>query len=310
MMLPFSLLFVLAGALRRFAYAVFSPVQLPVPVVVVGNLTVGGTGKTPVVLWLVERLRAAGYRPGVISRGYGAAAGLPCPVGPDSDPAAVGDEPVLLARRAGCPVWVGRRRVAAAQGLLAECPDVDVIVSDDGLQHYALPREVEIVVVDGRRGFGNRLPLPAGPMRESVRRLNGVDAVVVNGVAHAPGLPASAYVMSLSRPRLYNLNQIENIVGVAYFANRRVHAVAGIGNPARFFDTLESLGIEFIGHAYPDHHVFKPEDLPTGTLIMTEKDAVKCAGLGLEDAWVLAVDADLPEGLERQILNKLENRNG
>lgn len=310
LLVPFSLLFAALAWLRRRYHAWRPPQSLPAPVIVVGNLSVGGTGKTPLTLWLVERLRAAGHRPGVISRGYGASGKSPSEVRPDSDPAVVGDEPLLIARRGQCPVWVGRRRSEAGAALLAAHPEVDVIVSDDGLQHYALARDMEIVVIDGRRGFGNGLLLPAGPLREGRSRLAGVDAVVVNGDELADLTGANVFTMHLQGSRLYSLSDPAHSVTPDHFADRAVHAVAAIGHPGRFFETLGRLGITVMPHAFPDHHRFRREDLPSGTVIMTEKDAVKCAAFAGADMWVLAVDAAVSDGLEQRILAKLKERNG
>lgn len=309
-LVPFSLLFAALAWGRRLYHALRPPPALPAPVIVVGNLSVGGTGKTPLTLWLVERLRAAGRHPGVISRGYGASGKSPAEVTPDSDPAVVGDEPVLIARRGQCPVWVGRRRTEAGRALLAAHPEVDVILSDDGLQHYALARDMEIVVIDGKRGFGNGLLLPAGPLREGRSRLASVDAVVVNGgeLPQLTGIRTCA--MHLLGSRLYSLTDPTHCVTPDHFAGRAVHAVAAIGHPGRFFETLGRLGITVMPHAFPDHHRFSREDLPDGTVIMTEKDAVKCAAFGNADMWVLAVDAAVSCGLEQQVLEKLKEHHG
>lgn len=288
---------------------------MPVPVVVVGNLTAGGTGKTPLTLALVAWLREAGFKPGIISRGHGGTGRQAMPVMPDSDPALVGDEPVLLARRAGCPVWVGRRRAEAGRQLLAFHPDVDVLVADDGLQHYALARDVEIVVVDGQRGLGNGCMLPAGPLREPPRRLRGVTAVVLNGDGLSDlDVPRPMFRMHLRGERFQNLSDPARAVSAPALADGPLHAVAGIGNPRRFFDALAAQGLAVVPHAFPDHHAFKAEDLPAGRLVMTEKDAVKIAplarGLGLRDCWVLAVDAELEPGLKELMLSILDKDRG
>lgn len=309
-LIPFSWLFALVSGLRRTFYGLIRPKRLPVPVIVVGNLTVGGTGKTPLVLWLVACLRAAGYRPGVISRGYGVPERAASEVSTTSDAVDAGDEPVLIARRGLCPVWVGRRRTEAALGLLKSHPEVDVIVSDDGLQHYALARDLEIAVVDGRRGFGNGWRLPAGPMREGRSRLRDVDAVVVNGDLSLDAFGAPTYAMRLSGSLMHGLGDPSRQAALESFRGRTVNAVAGIGNPARFFDVLIRAGMTVVPHAYPDHHRFRPADLPPGTVIMTEKDAVKCAGFRHPDAWVFVVDAEVSGGLEKQVLNKLETHHG
>lgn len=307
---PFSWLFALVAWLRRRYYAWRPPVRLPVPVVVVGNITVGGTGKTPLVLWLVERLLAVGYRPGVISRGYGAARVEAAEVFPDSLADEMGDEPVLIARRCGCPVFVCRDRRQAGAALLAAHPEVDVLVSDDGMQHYGLARDLEIAVIDGLRGLGNGLMLPAGPLREGRSRLASVDAVVVNGSAEPIKVSVPCYRMHLRGGRLYNLRQPDRLAPPGYFDGREVHAVAAIGNPARFFEALGRMGIPIRPHAFPDHHPFVATDLPMDTVIMTEKDAVKCAAFGHDDVWVFAVDADLSEGLEKQVLDVMERHHG
>jgi len=307
---PVSLVFRALSALRRAAYAaaLLKSRRLPVPVIVVGNITVGGTGKTPLTLWLASYLARHGRRPGIVSRGHGSSLREPREVNAAADAAQVGDEPLLLAQRCGCPVWVGADRVAAAQGLLNAHPACDVLVSDDGLQHYALARDVEIALIDGERGFGNGFLLPAGPLREPVSRLRSVDAIVVNGPRRAPALPASALTMHLQGDEFYNLLNPGHVVGPAYFRSRRVHAVAGIGNPARFFTYLQTLGIDFEAHAFPDHHAYRPEELAfagADAVLMTEKDAVKCARFASEIQWALRVDALTDPELGQRLLKKL-----
>ncbi|MDR3395673.1 MAG: tetraacyldisaccharide 4'-kinase [Parasulfuritortus sp.] len=310
--MPFSLVFAATSWLRRrfYVWGWLGRTRMPVPVIVVGNLTAGGTGKTPLAIWLVEMLRAQGYRPGIVSRGYGVRTARVRAVEPSGDPSLVGDEPVLLARRTRCPVWVGRNRVEAATSLLAQHPDVDVIVADDGLQHYALDRDVEIIVVDGQRRFGNGWCIPAGPLREGLDRLRQVDAVVVNGNGSLVEAAGPVYNMTLAGVQFTRLNHPGRVVLADYFSDRQVHALAGIGNPERFFANLADMGLNVIRHAFPDHHIFRQEDLPGGTLVMTEKDAVKCVAYTHPDAWVFTVDAQVSGGLERLILNKLESRNG
>jgi len=309
---PFALLFQSLAWLRRrlYAWGWLPARRMPVPVIVVGNITVGGTGKTPLVIWLAERLLASGFRPGVVSRGHGARGGGSREVDPLADPVAVGDEPVLIARRRFCPVWVGRDRPGAAQALLDAHPEVDVVIADDGLQHYALLRDMEIVVVDGERRFGNGLCLPAGPLRETPSRLAEADAVVVNGEWDGRPWPVPAYAMGLRERDFHRLGGSAETVSAEHFRSLHVHAVAGIGNPDRFFSTLAGLGIRAVPHAFPDHHPYRPGDLPEGTVIMTEKDAVKCASFGHPDAWVLPIDAEVSAGLERQVLAKLKARYG
>lgn len=315
-LLPLSILFGLVAALRRVLYraGLLRAIWLPVPVIVVGNISVGGTGKTPLVLWLADFLRQQGYRPGIVSRGYGGGTEGAVEVDDRSDPAAVGDEPLLLARKSACPVWVGRDRVAAGNALLIAHPECDVLVSDDGLQHYRLGRDMEIVVVDGERKFGNGLLLPAGPLREGVSRLGSVDAVVVNGGSlKAVMTLRNEFEMSLEGEAFCNLRQPELRARAADFGGKKLHAVAGIGNPHRFFAHLRRLGLAFEEHAFPDHCVFRPQDLDyrdADALLMTEKDAVKCAGFADERYWALAVEAILPPAFGQTILQKLRDIDG
>ncbi len=319
-LLPFSWIFSLLVSLRRALYrkGVLRSHRLPVPVIVVGNLTVGGSGKTPLVLWLVERLREAGWRPGIVSRGYGGTRRGVHPVGADSPAAEAGDEPLLLARRSGVPVFVGSDRVAAGQALLAAHAGCSVIVSDDGLQHYRLRRSVELVVFDGR-GAGNGRLLPAGPLREPLRRLARATAVVWNGSPEPPVLRAARrlpqFDMRLDGRRFVSLADGRRACDAGSLRGKRLYAVAGIGDPARFFSQLEALGLQFEAHPFPDHHRYCLADLAfagDGVLLMTEKDAVKCAALALGEAWVLPVEASIekpPDG--RGLLETiLENLNG
>ena len=308
-LLPFSWLFGLLSALRRLAYAQgwARSARLPVPVVVVGNLIVGGAGKTPLTLHLVAALKAAGKRPGIISRGYGGH-GEVAAVTADASAAEVGDEPLLLAARSGVPVCVGRRRAEAGRALLAAHPEVDVLVCDDGLQHYALARDVEIVVSD-RRGCGNGYLLPAGPLREPVSRLRTVDAVVVH--AGAERLRDDALTMDLVPGAFYALQDPTRQASLDQWAGRKVHAMAGIGHPERFFDTLRGLGLRFESHPFPDHHAFTESDfhfVGDDVLLMTEKDAVKCRPFYQGDAWVLPVTAQVSPALIALVLEKTDGR--
>jgi tetraacyldisaccharide 4'-kinase len=315
---PLSLLFGAAAGARRAAYraGLIPSVKLPVPVIVSGNITVGGTGKTPLALWLAACLRDRGHTPGIVCRGYGGRSRAPQRVAPDSDPHDCGDEAVLLARRSGCEVWVGADRVSAARSLLAAQPACTVVISDDGLQHYALARDVELCVVDAARGFGNGWLLPAGPLRERPSRLETVDAVVVNagdGSALHPSIasiPArtARFTMKLEGRELRNVLSPERRVGPGYFRGRRVHAVAGIGSPERFFSQLRGLGLEFTAHPFPDHYRFSAADLAypgAEAVLMTEKDAVKCRGFAAPTHWELPVDAVPDRALEQLVLRKL-----
>jgi len=311
---PLSLLFAALAALRRLLYrsGLLSTTRLRAPVIVVGNISVGGTGKTPLVIRLAQLLREHGYKPGIVCRGYGGSADAPQPVLPDSDPQLVGDEAVLLARRSDGPVWVGTRRAAAARALLAAHPDCNVIICDDGLQHYALGRDVELAVIDGERGFGNGMLLPAGPLREPVRRLRRVAALVINGAALFPReiLPheVATFEMDMSGRTFYNLLNPQRQAGPERFAGQRVHAVAAIGNPQRFFNHLQQLGLSFVAHPLPDHHAFETTDFAfsdSEAVIMTEKDAVKCERLCTENFWALRIDAVIDPALGELVLRKL-----
>jgi len=281
-------------------------------IVVVGNLSVGGSGKTPLVVRLCRLLREKGLRPGVISRGYGRSdKGLRL-VSPASDPGLVGDEPLLIAQQAGVPVIVAADRCAAARALLNK--GVQVVLSDDGLQHYRLPRKIEICVIDGERGFGNGRLLPAGPLREPPQRLHSVDHIVINGdhSGQPPGLQTDGLetvTMTLVAGLLRPLGGGQNW-RLSQFGGCRVNAVAGIANPQRFFDLLRAARIKVIEYAFPDHHAYSRDDfgkmaseLP---ILMTEKDAVKCRKLGLQNAWFLSVDAVLPGEWEDDFLRQVK----
>lgn len=313
---PVSLLFRLLLAIRRLCYGLglFKTVRLPVPVIVVGNLTVGGTGKTPLVIWLAQFLRAEGYNPCVISRGYGGRAVSPQSVSAATDPSLVGDEAVLLAQRLRCPVWVGADKAAVARALLTARPDCNVILSDDGLQHYHLHRDIEIVVVDGLRRFGNGMLLPAGPMREPQARLRNVDAVVINGGQaqlpdRMPGAQEHEYAMQLAGSTFYRLDDNTSSAQANDFRNKQVHAVAAIGHPTRFFDHLRTLGLQVVEHAFPDHHAYRPQDLQIAgaeVILMTEKDAVKCTTFNMQNIWFLPVTGELPPAFGYKILQQLK----
>jgi tetraacyldisaccharide 4'-kinase len=311
---PATGLYRLAAALRREAYrrGWLKTVDVAVPVVVVGNVSVGGTGKTPFVIWLAGQLKDRGRRVGLVTRGYrGKSADWPRAVSPQSDPVEVGDEAVLLARRTGCAVVAGPDRVAAAEALL-EGARVDLLLADDGLQHYRLGRRFEIAVVDGVRGMGNGLCLPAGPLREPPSRLQEVDAIVVNGGTwgHAGVFRGHAVVTQVYRLRDRAERPLESFRGTT------VHAVAGIGNPQRFFDLLEDAGLDVVAHPLEDHAEIGAEQLAfeePGPVLLTEKDAVKCEQLDLDDVWCVVVDlqfnADHTARLMRLVLRELGVRN-
>ena len=312
---PLSLLFAAVSSLRRFGYrsGLFAVQRLPVPVIIVGNISIGGTGKTPLVIWLANWLCDRGYQPGIVCRGYRSGGRVPRQVRPDSDPRIAGDEAVLLARRSACPVWAGIDRARTAQTLLIEHPHCNIIISDDGLQHYALARDVEIALIDGERGFGNAMLLPAGPLREPLERHSEIDALIINGGALFPRdtLPPDvpAFDMRLSGRNFYDILNPQRIAAPEDFTARSVHAVAGIGNPNRFFNHLQLLGISFSAHPFPDHHPFEAADLAFAledAVIMTEKDAVKCERFCNENHWALRVDAEVDEALGELLLRKLK----
>ncbi|MFL6653097.1 MAG: tetraacyldisaccharide 4'-kinase [Sulfurifustaceae bacterium] len=277
-------------------------IAFPVPVVVVGNVTVGGTGKTPLVLWVVRYLRERGWRPGIVTRGYGGdARAWPQNVRADSDPSLVGDEPVLLARRSSAPVIADPDRPRAVRELLKH--GCNVVVSDDGLQHYRLRRDVEIAVIDASRGLGNGRCLPAGPLREPAVRLRQVDARVRQG-----GGNGDAWPMRLVPLEFRQVQPPHRAAPLAAFRGRTVHAAAGIGHPPRFFGTLRGLGVGVIEHAFPDHYRFQRADLPFADgrdVIMTEKDAVKCERFAADHWWYLAVEADLDPAFGDWLLARL-----
>jgi tetraacyldisaccharide 4'-kinase len=279
--------------------------RLPTPVIVVGNITVGGTGKTPLVIALVEALRERGFKPGVVSRGYGGSAQAAMLLDEQPDPSVAGDEPALIKWRTRAPVAIGRNRPQAARLLLQA--GADVVIADDGLQHYALARDIEICVVDGARRFGNARLLPAGPLREPLPRLQGVDFVVCNG-----GEPhAGEIAMGLQAGHAFALNDPASVRALGSFAGQRVHAVAGIGYPGRFFSMLREHRVEVIEHPFPDHHVYAARDLAFGDalpVLMTEKDAVKCRGFGQENAWCIPVCAELPPDFFVRVSAKLVRR--
>jgi len=306
---PFTGLFVSVVYLRRLLYRfkLLKSNKVTVPVIVVGNLTVGGTGKTPLVIWIANYLKTAGYNPGIISRGYtGKARNWPQQVRPDADPTIVGDEAVLISRRTGCPMAVGPKRIDDSRALL-KYASIDVIISDDGLQHYALQRDIEIAVIDGIRRFGNRFCLPAGPMREPVSRLDEVDFRVTNGIA-AQG----EYGMRYTGDTAINLVTNEQ-VALADFRNKDVIAIAGIGHPDKFFNFMRSHGIRLDSRAFPDHYLYKNSDLDFDEdtiVLMTEKDAVKCQRFANNNWWYVPINVELPEEFGKQLVSKLEKHRG
>ncbi|WP_122846784.1 tetraacyldisaccharide 4'-kinase [Pseudomonas viridiflava] len=282
---------VVDGKRARFVAGEGDIYRAPVPVIVVGNITVGGTGKTPLILWMIRHCQQRGLRVGVVSRGYGAKPpSLPWRVLPEHKASEVGDEPLLIVQRCGVPLMIDPDRSRAVQALLAAEP-LDLILSDDGLQHYRLARDLELVLIDAARGLGNRRCLPAGPLREPAERLNSVDAVLYNG---ARSDREDGYAFTLKPAALINLRSGERRPVDHFPPGQAVHAVAGIGNPQRFFNTLEGLHWQPVQHPFADHAVYSAQALtftPSLPLVMTEKDAVKCHAFAADDWWYLAVDA-------------------
>lgn len=304
---PLSLIYRGAFALRRTAFdlGILERYRAPVPVIIVGNLTVGGTGKTPLVVHLVEQLRKQGFTPGVISRGYsGEAKEYPLLVGPETPVFESGDEPALIVRRTRVPMVVGRDRRASIEMLL-KSQDLDVIISDDGLQHFALHRDIEICLIDDTSDQKNENLLPAGPYREPLSRLMSVDFLVRHG--GEVGNAENQFSMSLKpgKPRpVKSSNQCE------FQKNGKIQAIAGIGKPQRFFDTCETLGYDITAHSFGDHHHFSASDIEFGRsmVLMTEKDAVKCTEIATNSHWYLPVDAELSDGFIEAITAKIRKK--
>ncbi len=301
---PAGLAFGVAVFFRRlfFKLRLFRSHGAGIPVIVVGNLSAGGSGKTPLVLWIVELLKEHRWKPGIVSRGYGGSLTEPREATIASDPAEVGDEPILLARRSGCPVWVAPDRVAACRLLRDKHPECDVIVTDDGLQHYALRRDIEICIVDAR-SYGNGFLQPAGPLREPLSRLRSVGAVVTHGAAGVPG-----FAMALEGENFVRMTDARDVRTAKSFAGQKAHAVSGIGDPKRFFLQLARFGLKLVPHPFPDHHAFRAADFEFGDaapVVMTEKDAVKCKRFAQAHYWVFPVSATLDPAFGRWLLEKL-----
>ena len=309
---PLSWLFGAAASLRRAAYrnGWLPHVRLRVPVIVVGNLTAGGAGKTPLVIALVDALRMRGRHPGIVSRGYGRRTTDTREVRIADDPGDVGDEPLLLAAT-GAPVFVGTNRAAAGQALLAAHPHVDVIVTDDGLQHYALSRDFEIAVIDGARALGNRLLLPAGPLREPPSRLTSVDAIVtLQGDARASASgPTREFAMRYEPQPWRNLADASRAFDDALLQDATTIAIAGIADPERFFSTLRARGFAGTTHPFPDHHRYARDDLAyphARAVLMTEKDAVKCRAFADARMWMLPIAARIDPRLVDLVMEKVD----
>jgi len=299
-LVPFSWVYCAAIQLRHAAFisGMLPCKNVDIPVIIVGNISVGGTGKTPLIIWLSDYLIRHGYRPGIISRGYGGKpVKRPQQVRPDSNPLLVGDEPVLLARRTGCPVAVSAKRYTAARELL-EHTDCNILLLDDGLQHLSLDRDMEIAAIDGDRRFGNGYCLPAGPLREPVSRLSSVDIIVSTGKARK-----NEHLMLYEYGDLYSLYD-GNTRKPGSLGAQEAHVVTGIGNPSRMYSYLRSCNIRLIRHEYPDHYRFTPgdvffdDDLP---VVMTEKDAVKCEAFATKNMWYLPIRAILADTFEHRL---------
>ena len=311
LLLPLSLLFCSIVKIRQILYRskILSSSKLQCPVIVIGNISVGGTGKTPLLIAVCELLKDKGYSPGVISRGYTTNAGSSVinvvhQVNGRDTAEQVGDEPIVIVQKTRCPVVIGQNRAAAGRYLL-ENNDCDIVLSDDGLQHYKLQRDLEFAVVDSSRKYGNGFCIPAGPLREPVSRLDSVDIVITHNTGHVSDNDA-AFELLFENPINVHNNETRALEA---FKNIPCHAVAGIGHPQRFFNQLKNNGIDIIEHAFPDHHAFQKEDFSFGdnaAIIMTEKDAVKCKFMELENAWYVPVTAKLSKSLESRILANVE----
>ena len=303
LLLPLMFVFRFIAALRR---RVISPQPCGAPLIVVGNISVGGSGKTPAVLALAEYCRDRGYRVGIVSRGYGGKAPYyPYLLDSSTEPNIAGDEPCLIARRSGLPVAVAPDRLAAAK-LLVDQKGCNLIISDDGLQHYRMARDIEVLLLDGQRGFGNGYCLPVGPLREPISRAKQVDITIINGGSNS----FSGHTMLLRGDTAIEISTGERRYLQEWSAaERRVHAVAGIGNPQRFFNALRERGFDVVEPPFADHHAFIAKDLNFADacpIIMTEKDAVKCAGFHLNNSWMLPVDAALDARFFAQFSGLLE----
>ena len=293
---------------KLYEYNILKPHNFNLPVIVVGNITVGGTGKTPLVIYIANYLQSRMFKPAIVSRGYKSKyAGISL-VTTDSDPTICGDESVLLAKNVNCPVIIGKNRVAAIKFLLKNFIDINIIICDDGLQHYKLSRNLEIAVIDSIHQFGNGHLLPLGPLRESINRLKTVDLIVINGNQPLSYQHQNQYVMNLLPNKIYNLLEPNSIRLPADFT--KVHAIAGIGNNQKFFNLLTNLGIEIIIHEFPDHYSYKEQDLDFNDnlpIIMTEKDAVKCIKFAKSNFWcqTVIVDINLSKDFNNYLINFL-----
>jgi tetraacyldisaccharide 4'-kinase len=306
-LLPLSAIYLLISFARKYLYRfnLLKSFKIQVPVIVIGNITSGGTGKTPLVIHLANELKKNGYHPGIISRGYGSKRNGVSEVNKKSDMESIGDEPILIHKHTHLPVFVAKDRVLAAKALIKKYKKIDVILSDDGMQHYRLKRDIEILVIDGTRRFGNGYLLPAGPLREPKRKVKSVDAIVCNEKKVIDG----SYLMKYKSYFLINLKTKKKIPLNKVRLNN-LHAVAGIGNPDRFFNYLKALGFVFDSSSYKDHYGFTKKDFKTMSdknIIMTEKDAVKCEKFARDNFWYLPVVSEIDSEFTNFILNKMKN---
>ena len=306
-LLPLSAIYLLISFARKYLYRfnLLKSFKIQVPVIVIGNITSGGTGKTPLVIHLANELKKNGYHPGIISRGYGSKRNGVSEVNKKSDVESIGDEPILIHKHTHLPVFIAKDRVLAAKALIKKYKKIDVILSDDGMQHYRLRRDIEILVIDGTRRFGNGYLLPAGPLREPKRKVKSVDAIVCNEKKVIDG----SYLMKYKSYFLINLKTKKKIPLNKVRLNN-LHAVAGIGNPDRFFNYLKALGLVFDSSSYKDHYRFTKKDFKTmndKNIIMTEKDAVKCEKFARDNFWYLPVVAEIDSKFTDFILNKMKN---
>lgn len=306
---PLSWIFQLACRVRYYFYRYCKTQQtFPVPVIVVGNLTVGGTGKTPLVSWIINMLKENGFTPGIVMRGYGSS--LKNDefeiVAMQSLAVAVGDEPLMLRQKADCPLVIGKNRPEAVRALLKAFPQVNIVVCDDGLQHYALARDIEIAVIDGKLRLGNGFCLPVGPLRESKQRLKSVDFIVANGNA----MPGEWVMGTQLGPLAHRVNNNDMTQAVEDWQGQTVHAVAGVGNPERFFSALRAKGINVIAHPFPDHYAFKKEDITFNDdliVVMTEKDAVKCRAFASKRVFCIPLEVKLQDEFKDLLLRKIQS---
>jgi len=306
-LLPLSVIYFLISFARKYLYRfnLLKSFKIQVPVIVIGNITSGGTGKTPLVIHLANELKKNGYHPGIISRGYGPKRNGVSEVNQKSNVENIGDEPILIHKHTHLPVFISKDRVLAAKALIKKYKKIDVILSDDGMQHYRLKRDMEILVIDGTRRFGNGYLLPAGPLRESRRKVKAVDAIVCNEKKVIDG----SYLMKYKSYFLINLKTKQKIPLNKVHLNN-LHAIAGIGNPDRFFNYLKALGLIFDSTSYKDHYPFTKKDFKTmndKNIIMTEKDAVKCEKFARDNFWYLPVVAEIDSKFTDFILNKMKN---